>query len=227
MPFKVEVLVPCYKRPEYTAQCIKALEKAQEYPDTLFHLWDDGSNDGTDEILRSAKLNKRVVVNEENRGLRNVLINFLELSSPSSEFITVVGNDCLMPKNWMTDILAVFAKSDADILSPDVFPSRAALRLGRPDEGQGYMPSDSVGGLWFMKRSMIDGMKFSRYPNNRGIFGAFEILNQIILEKEPKIGWVPSVIVQDIGHWSGEHPQCIKNPEHKQYYSEIGRRISW
>jgi len=227
MPFKVEVLIPCWKRPEYTAQCIKALEEAQTYDNALFHLWDDCSCDGTDRILQASSLNKRVVVNEENRGLRNILINFLELTSPQTEFITVVGNDCLMPKNWMNDILAVFAKSDADILSPDVNPSHAALKLGRPDEGQGYMPSDYVGGLWFMKRKMIDGMSFEQYKNLRGINGAFEVLRQIILEKEPKIGWVPSVVVEDIGHWSGAHDKNIKSEEHRDYYAQVGRRISW
>lgn len=227
MPFNVECLVTCYKRPEYTYQCVKALEEAQDYKDTLFHLWDDGSNDGTDEILNDSKLNKRVVIGKDNRGLRNILIDFLELTSSQSKYICVVGNDCLMPKNWMNDILEVFNKSDADILSPDVFPSHAALRLGKPDtEGLGYMPSDYVGGLWFMKRSMIDGMKFERY-NVVGINGAFEILNQIILDKEPKIGWVPNVVVQDIGHWSGKHPLCIKSDEHRDYYSEINRKVSW
>lgn len=227
MPFKVECLVPCYRRPEYTEQCIKALEQAQEYPNTLFHLWDDGSQDGTDKILTKSVLNKRVVVNEENKGLRNVLINFIELSSSQTDFICVVGNDCLMPKNWMNDILDVFAKSDADILSPDVNPSHAALRMGRPDDGRGYMPSDYVGGLWFMKRSLVEGMSFERYGTSLGIRGAFEVLNQVILEKEPKIGWVPSVVVEDIGHWSGTHPLCIKSEDHKQYYAEIGRKVSF
>lgn len=227
MSFKVECLVPCFKRPEYTAQCIKALEDAQSYDNCLFHLWDDGSNDGTDIILNNSRLNKRVVINKENRGLRNVLINFIELSS--AEFICVVGNDCLMPKNWMNDILAVFEKNpEVDILSPDVFPSHAALRMGEPDtEGKGYMASSHVGGLWFMRRKLAEGMSFERYEASLGIRGAFEVLNQIIMDKEPVIGWVPSVVVQDIGHWSGTHPLCVKSEEHKDYYAQIGRRISW
>lgn len=227
MSFKCEVLCPCYKRPEYTAQCIKALEDAQPYDNCLFHLCDDGSQDGTDEILTKSSLNKRVWVNEQNMGLRNVLINFIELSS--ADFICVVGNDCLMPKNWMTDILAVFERNpEVDILSPDVFPSHAALRMGEPDtEGKGYMRSPHVGGLWFMRHKLVEGMSFERYNHSLGIRGAFEILNQIILEKEPKIGWVPSVLVQDIGHWSGTHPLAIKSEEYKNYYAEIGRRVSF
>ena len=223
MSFKVEVLVPCFLRKEYTVQCIKALEEAQEYPDTLFHLWDDGSKDGTEEILNGAKLPKRVVVNEENMGLRNVLINFIELSC--SDYICVVGNDCLMPKNWMKDMLYVMENSDADILSPNVMPSNAAFKHGRDSTGL-YRPSEIVGGLWFMKSSMILGMDFTRYKTH-GIKGAFEILNQIILDKSPVIGWVSNVTVEDIGHWSGSHPKHLKLDSHREYSANIGRRISW
>lgn len=222
MPFKVECLVPCFKRPEYTQKCISALEES-EYDNTLFHLWDDGSDDGTEEILRQSSLNKRVVVNEKNMGLRNVLINFIELSS--AEFICVVGNDCLMPKNWMKDMLEVFGKSDADILSPNVLPSNAAFKYGR-EVGLPYMPSEIVGGLWFMKRKLVEGLDFERY-NMDGIRGAFEVLNQIILEKSPVIGWVPSVTVEDIGHWSGNHPLHIKSDEHRNYSMAIGRKVNW
>ena len=229
MSFKVEILLPAFKRPEYTHQCIKALEEAQAYDNCLFHLWDDGSCDCTDSILQQSSLNKRVVISPENRGLRNVLINFIELVQPTTEFICVVGNDCLMPKNWMNDMLAVFERNpEVDILSPDVTPSHAALRMGEPDvEGKGYMRSSYVGGLWFMRRKLVEGMSFERYDASLGIKGAFEVLNQIILEKEPKIGWVPSVVVDDVGHWSGTHPLCIKSDEHKDYYANIGRKISW
>lgn len=224
---KVECLVPCYRRSEYTEMCMRALEDAQEYKDTLFHLWDDGSNDETEDILNAARLNKRVVINEKNMGLRNVLINFIELAT--SDYICVVGNDCLMPVNWASDILAVFEKNpEVDILSPDVYPSHAALRMGEPDiEGKGYLRSSHVGGLWFMKRKLTEGMSFEKYEASLGIRGAFEVLNQIILEKEPIIGWVPSVLVQDIGHWSGNHNLAIKTDEYKQYYAEIGRKVSF
>lgn len=223
MPFKVEILVPCYKRPEYTKLCIKALEEST-YDNCLFHLWDDGSADNTEEILRQSSLNKRVVVNPENMGLRNVLINFIELSS--SEFICVVGNDCLMPKNWVKDMLEVFEKCpEVDILSPNVLPSNAAFKYGE-DSAKPYRPSKLVGGLWFMRRKLIEDMDFTRYGAN-GIRGAFEVLNQIILEKEPVIGWVPTVTVEDIGHWSGEHRLHIKSDEHREYSANIGRRVSW
>jgi hypothetical protein len=89
------------------------------------------------------------------------------------------------------------------------------------------MRSSHVGGLWFMRRKLVEDITFERYEASLGIRGAFEVLNQIIMDKEPVIGWVPSVVVQDIGHWSGTHPLCLKSEEHRDYYANIGRRISW
>lgn len=228
MPFEVEVIVPCFKRPEYTYACIEGLESAQKYNDVIFHLYDDNSEDGTDEILNQSDLNKIVIVNKKNEGLRNIIIDFMKNVSPDTKYIAKVDNDVVMPEGWLNSMIEIMEKNDVDILSPNVYPSNAAEKLGEKDvDGKGYMEASHVGGLWFMKRSMIDGMDFERYDNLRGINGGFEILKQIIMEKEPKIGWVNSVVAQDIGHWSGNHPMCIKSEDHRSYYAFINRKVSW
>lgn len=228
MPFDVEVIVPCFKRPEYAYACIEALEQAQKYENVKFHLYDDFSDDGTDEILSQADLDKNVTINAKNFGLRNILIDFIGKVEPTTRYIAKVDNDVMMPKNWLNDLMAIMERNDVDILSPNVCPSNAAEHLGEPDlDNKGFMYSHHVGGLWFMKRRLLDDMTFERYDAVNGINGAFEILNQIILEKEPKVGWVPSVVAQDIGHWSGTHPLCIKSEEHRDYYAYVKRKVSW
>lgn len=225
---KTAILLPAYKRPEYTQKCVRALEDAQEYPETLFMLVDDGSNDATAEIFVKSELPKNVVIHYENRGLRNVLIDFIEwVRLGDFELLGVIGNDCVVPKDWLTTIERHFRITTADILSPNVFPSNAAFKFGKEDtEGLGYRPSKIVGGLWYMRRDMIEGISFDRFEV-RGIKGAFNILDRIIIEKDPKIGWVTDVVVQDLGHWSGQHPEHIKSEPHRQYYEEVGRRIVW
>jgi glycosyltransferase involved in cell wall biosynthesis len=221
-------LVPCYKRPEYTEQCIKALEEAQEYPDVTFCLVDDGSQDITEDILRHANLPKEVIVHSANKGLRSCLIAFIEWARQEEfDILGVIGNDCLVPKDWLKTILAKFDTTNADILSPNVLPSNAAFTIGKEDtEGLGYRPSKIVGGLWFMRFESIVGIDFE-HIDLPGIKGAFNILYQIILETDPRIGWLPEVAVQDIGHWSGAHPNHIKTEEHRAYYEEVGRGIAW
>lgn len=229
--YRVACLVPCYKRLEYTKRCIETLEKNTKRRFTAFYVFDDGSNDGTAEFLENYKWRNLGTYFhfplEGNIGLRNILITFIQYvhdleKTYGYDIMGVIGNDCLVPKNWLNDILDVFDKSDVQVLSPNVFPSNAAYRYGKKVEGLPYMPSKIVGGLWFMYVNLTKGMEFQRH-DVRGIKGAFNILKQIIIEKDPKIGWLPDVVVQDLGHWSGMHPEYIKSEEHMQYYQEIGR----
>jgi hypothetical protein len=124
-------------------------------------------------------------------------------------------------------MLRMFDSTDSDILSPNVMPSNASYRYGKPDASNpDIRPSKTVGGLWMMKRAMIDGIEFNHH-DVVGIKGAFNILYQIAIEKEAKVAWLTNVTVQDIGHWSGMHPENIKSAEHLEYYKEIGRAVPW
>jgi GT2 family glycosyltransferase len=203
---KVAVFLSHYKRPEYTQRALEALKNALEYHNTDFYIVEDDN---------------------PNTGLRNRIIDFFEsIEGKGYEIIAKVDNDCCVPKNWLNDIIKVFQSSDADILSPNVFPSNAAITYGKKVEGLPYMPSEIVGGLWVMKYSLIEDIYFERHETS-GLIGAIPILRQIIDQKEPKIGWVPNVVVEDIGHWSGNHPDHIKTKEHEIYSKEVGRKIAW
>jgi len=154
-----------------------------------------------------------------------VIIDFFD-KTQDCDFICKVDNDCLVPKNWLNDILEVFDKYPVDILSPNVSPSNAAFTHGEYVEGLPYRPAKIIGGLWFMRRPLIDGLKFSNYEVT-GILGAIAILRQIYSIKSPEMGWLPSVTFEDMGHWSGKHPDHIKTKEHSDYSHEVGREVSW
>lgn len=202
---RIAVFVPHYKRHEYTQKCLDALRDAQEYVNVDFYVVEDDN---------------------PNLGLRNRIIEFFEQVRGKYDILAKMDNDCAVPKNWLNDIIQVFKDNDVDILSPNVMPSNAAFSHGRKVEGLSYMPSEIVGGLWVMKASLIEGMEFEQHPTN-GLIGAISILKQIATEKEPKIGWVPHVVVEDIGHWSGTHEEHIKSKEHEIYSKEVGREIAW
>lgn len=204
---KIALFMSYYKRPEYTELAIKALKEAQEYVNTDIYLVDD---------------------NEPNLGLRDRIISFFDTVRPMDyDILAKMDNDCIVPKNWLNDIIKVMQNSDADILSPNVIPSNAAFTYGKEDtDNKGYRPAEIVGGLWVMKAHLINNIFFERHQTN-GLTGAISILKQICVEKEPVIGWVPDVIVEDIGHWSGKHKLHIKSKEHEQYSKEVGRQIAW
>lgn len=193
-----------------------------------WYLYDDGSDDGTTDILNSfTKDNKHIFVNRENRGLRSVIQTFMSVLSYNHDIIAKIDNDCIVPPDYLVKMLDKFYTTDADILSPNVTPSNASYKYGRDDDSaHGYRPSHIVGGLWMMKREMIDGLEFD-YHDVIGIKGAFNILYQIVVEKNPKVGWLTDVVVDDLGHWSGMHPDNIKSEEHLNYYHEVGRSVTW
>lgn len=194
-----------------------------------FYLVDDGSNDGTFELLDSWKsVNVKVKKHFENKGLRATIIDFLEVCQfEKYDFIGKMDNDCGVPANWVIEILEVFNKwPEVDILSPNVMPSNAAFVYGKKVDGLPYMPAKLVGGLWFMRGKLIFGLDFDKYGTD-GLTGAIALLAQIVTEKEPIIGWLPNLIVEDMGHWSGTHPEHIKTKDHAEYSKEVGRDVAW
>lgn len=196
-----------YKRNEYLELCVKSIQESQEYHNVDFYMVEDDN---------------------PNTGLRNRIIDFFEeIKDKDYDILMKMDSDCIVPKNYVDNMVIALSHSDADILSPNVMPSNAAFTYGREDvDKKGYRPAEIVGGLWVMKASLIKDMYFERHPT-QGLTGAISILKQIVTEKEPKIGWIPDIIVEDIGHWSGKHQLHIKSKDHELYSKEVGRQIAW
>ena len=227
---KVSVLIPCYKRHEYTKKCLDKLRENTKLEDVEFFLVDDGSDDEkkTSDLLRifAARVpNTHVIVNDENMGLRDVIIDFFERAE--GEYLCKIDNDCLVPKGWLKGLLKVHEETDVEILSPNVEPSNAGLRNGVLEGG--YLRVDSpgkMGGLWIMRRDLIENCYFEK-TGNGGIGLAHAIIELIYTQTDCNAGWTDKVTLQDIGHWSGIHPDHIKSEDHYIYSAEVGRGVAW
>jgi glycosyltransferase involved in cell wall biosynthesis len=226
MKYKVAVFIPAYRRPEYTRFCLESIKKAQGYDNCVFYFVNDGGNDG---IFEEYAREQDVVVNHtENIGLRNTIIEFFEwVKDKDFDFLSKVDNDCVVPEYWLDDLVRILVDADAEIISPNVSETNAAIKYGHlKHKIAGFIPSKIVGGVWTMKKSLIEDMSFERIGIN-GIRGAFNIINQIIVDKAPKVGWTTEVTFEDVGYWAGTHPLHIKSVEHAVYSAEIGRPVSW
>ena len=231
----VHVFVPCYKRPEYTAMCLAALSKNTHHPATDFTLVDDGSNDETSELLLSyaAVLNAQsdLVLSLENKGLRYRILQFwLKTLKSDADFVAKVDNDNLVPAGWVTNMLDIFdAHPELDILSPDNHPGHPALRIGK-DIGKRYrLAASPIGGLWFMRRRVLEGLPIETWVkecSGHGINGAWDLMVSA-KRKGFVMGLTTEVCFQNIGHQSGNHPQHIKSGAHKDYSAEVGRNVNW
>lgn len=234
LQYKTAVIIPAYKRPEYTEECLKSIFEAQTYDDAIFYFIDDGGNKEVFEKYRRPQ--DKISYHQWPIGLRNSIIEFFKWVKEEREkegydftFISKVDNDCLVPKNWLNDLIHILETTKAEIISPNVSETQAATKYGREDTyGLGYRPSSFVGGLWTMRRTLIDSLFFEE-ADTTGIRGAFSLLHQIVRmnDPHPRIGWTDKVTFEDLGHWGGTHPKHIKSQDHLEYSSEVGRPIGW
>src|SRR3990167_2649721 len=158
---KIAVLIPCFLRPEYTEKCLESVFN-QEYQDTTFYLVDEGGNEA---ILRKyARPQDIIIVHESPIGLRNTIIEFFAwVKTKDFDYISKIDNDCLVPKNWLPDILSLMESTFLDILSPNTSETQAAFKYGKDDTyGFGFRPSNFVGGLWTMRTHITDNIFLER-----------------------------------------------------------------
>jgi len=236
MPSSVHVFVPCYKRPDYTKMCLGALSKNTYHFTTKFTFVDDGSGDGTAEILDDYETLRfpgaDLVLSPENMGLRYHILQFWQkMLDTNVDFVAKVDNDCLVPAGWITNMLSIFADHpELDILSPDNHPSHVALAVGE-DIGKRYrLAKKPIGGLWFMRRRVLDKMPVAKWAKECAGGNTLNGAWQLVVKAKHKgfvMGLTTEVCFQDLGYHAGTHPHHIKSTAHVEYSQEVGRRIEW
>ena len=236
----VAVLVPCYKRPEYTAMCIDALFERTRYPHVLFVLVDDGSKDNTPCLLNAMKARYQgtgtgtgrgadaVWKHTENYGLHATVVEFWRFVKDHGE-IDIAGKiDYAIEVfgGWLTRMVEIFdACPELMILSPTTREAKEAEMFG-VDVGQPYMQATNLGGLWVMRRSVIEGLNFDAFGGGvKGVHGSWPFIQH--LRNRHVTGWAPDVVVEHVGDFSGSHPLHIKTQSHADYSQEVGRGVAW
>ena len=96
----ISIIICCYNRAHFV---VKALESAlrQNYQPVEIIVYDDGSTDGTKDLMRNYGKKSRYVWNE-NQGIARARNNACRMVS--GDFITFLDDDDLMPENKL-DIL--------------------------------------------------------------------------------------------------------------------------
>lgn len=123
---KISVIVPCYNIKEYLPRCVESI-LAQTYKNLEIILLDDGSTDGTDEVIREyAKKDSRIItIFKQNTGVSDTRNIGLEIAT--GDYIGFVdGDDYIEPEMYGT-LLKNAIEYDADISHCGyqmVFPSR-------------------------------------------------------------------------------------------------------
>ena len=110
----ISVIVPVYNVREYLEQCIESL-LMQTYPEIELILVDDGSTDGSSEIVDYyANLDKRIIaIHQENLGLseaRNSGLNIMR-----GDYVMFVDGDDYVEKEFCDEALTLAIRHSVDI----------------------------------------------------------------------------------------------------------------
>lgn len=115
----ISIIVPVYKVEQYLQTCIESIQ-AQTYSNWETILVDDGSPDKCGEICDEyAKKDQRIkVVHKENGGLSSARNAGLDLP-PKGDFITFLDSDDFLHPDYLSILVGLQEKYDADIVQCD------------------------------------------------------------------------------------------------------------
>jgi glycosyltransferase involved in cell wall biosynthesis len=97
----ISVIIPAYNEANYIVNCLDSLANQIHSPEHEIIVCDNGSTDGTVELVKNHKLKPRLVI-ESTRGVANARQAGLEVAQ--GEIIVSTDADCLFKTNWLEKI---------------------------------------------------------------------------------------------------------------------------
>lgn len=97
----VTVIIPTFNRKELLKECLDSL-KSQTFKDFEVVVIDNGSTDGTEELIEKHGYSVRLIKNKINKGF--VAVN-QGIEHSSSEFVVLLNNDAVAKENWLEELV--------------------------------------------------------------------------------------------------------------------------
>lgn len=170
----VSVIMLNWNGKDYTEQCIESLAKHTQRKKYELILMDNGSNDGSIEMLEKMKKKKlidTVILNSENKGFSGANNQGIKLAK--GKYIFLLNNDTLLEKNWLEKIIKVAESSpEIGIVGPDLPPnkkSKVVFGSGFIDDSgiarHSYKKTEHAGeqvggGAFLIKRKVFEKIGF-------------------------------------------------------------------
>ena len=145
----IDILFLAYNRQEFTAAALKALWKNTCWKAVQrTWLYDDGSTDGTLELLRSYESPTTTVVQTELRSPVAITNDFLTQRDPAPVFAKI-DNDTMVCPGWLEQCLDVMDRyPEIDLLGIEpMYPCEGLDRV----EPRGIELADTIGGIGLMR----------------------------------------------------------------------------
>ncbi|MFA4819937.1 MAG: glycosyltransferase family A protein [Candidatus Aenigmatarchaeota archaeon] len=170
----ISVIIPTYNKKNMLIGLIKALRN-QDYPKKNYEIIvvDDGSNDGTEELVKSIKTTNTIYIKQINSGPAEARNKGIKIAR--GKIITFIDDDCIPSSSWLKSIKSKFVNKVVAVEGKTVTNGRLY-----PDSH--YIKNES-GGMYvtcnmaFRASEIRKGFdKKYRYPNREDSDLAFSLL---------------------------------------------------
>lgn len=184
----IDILYLAYNRLEFTSRSFDYLLRHTDWNlvDRLI-VYDDGSDDGTQELLRDRHREAPVESELRVSDLRSppAIMNHY-LATAEAERFAKIDNDICVPKKWLNELAAVMdAEPRIELLGMEAGMVAMPGRDGVPEVGGPYRfePGSHIGGVGLMR---ADAFRSRPAIPSRGRFGFTEWQSRY----EPVRGWI-------------------------------------
>jgi len=235
----ISIVVPIYKRGEYTDITLKNIEQVTGACafDFEFILVDDGNTEEyyqkhikpfADKHSTSCK----VIRHRINEGLRNSAID--GLYAVSGEYIQKWDNDFLIKVGWFEKAVDILESYFCQIVTPAHDMRNNHVNADSPvvDERLGVYLVEFIGGCYFLRADSIKDKVFVRLTQKdrdtwaSGVNGLYISSNLHLVDFDVHLfGETTELWAEHIANPQYTHEMFIKD-EHREYYEETGRIVS-
>ncbi|MEF2967932.1 glycosyltransferase family 2 protein [Paenibacillus sp. M1] len=99
----VSIIIPTFNKKEMLRECLDSIEAHTEHPYEVIVV-DNGSEDGTAEMLRQRRGNLRFTVHPRNLGFARAVNTGLMMAK--GNYLLLLNNDVLVTERWLSQMLA-------------------------------------------------------------------------------------------------------------------------
>lgn len=136
---KLAVVIPCYNHERYVAAAIESV-LGQTRPPDRFLMIDDGSKDGSVDVIRQFEKDGVECVVQENAGAHNTLNRAIETVADDCDLISILNSDDLYEATRFERCLPAFDDEAIAVVSSE---------LNLIDDDGEPLPEDSSRAKWF------------------------------------------------------------------------------
>ncbi len=110
----VSIIIPVFNNVEYTKQCLKTL--IENTPNNLYEviIIDNGSTDGTKELLKCLSGNVKIISNRENLGFARACNQ--GAAAADGNYLVFLNNDTEVQPGWLEELVKVL-ENDSEIVA--------------------------------------------------------------------------------------------------------------